>query len=223
MPPKSTPLAVRALPVLVVVGALAGCSSSGSPGAHGGGSSTSESSGTASSGASSSAPASPAASGSPSTSTGASSPTAPAPSASSATTPASTAAGPPPCATAHLALSQGRTEGAAGSTYVTYWLRNTGADACVLDGHPGFALLRADGSVIQHPAERTGAVGPVRVAPGHRAHFVVRTSDPGTVPAGECSWAWRTAQVQVYPPDQTTAIRQPSDVQACDLVVSAVS
>jgi hypothetical protein len=114
-------------------------------------------------------------------------------------------------------------EGAAGSTYVTYYLQNVGPGTCVLDGHPGFALLRANGSVIQHPADRSGTPAPVRVAPGKRAQFVVRTSDPGTVADGQCSYGWKTAQVQVYPPDQTKAIRQPSDIQACNLVVDPVS
>ena len=81
----------------------------------------------------------------------------------------------PACATDHLRLTQGRVEGAAGSTYVTYYLQNVGAGTCVLDGHPGFALLRADGSVIQHPADRSGTPRPVQVAPGEegpvrRAH-----------------------------------------------------
>ena len=115
-------------------------------------------------------------------------------------------------------------EGAAGSTYVTYYLRNVGPGPCVLDGSPGFSLLRANGSIIQHPADHSGVPHHlVRIAPGVRAQFVVRTSDPGTVPEGQCSYGWKTAQVQVYPPDQTTAIRQPSDIQACNLVVDPVS
>lgn len=129
---------------------------------------------------------------------------------------------PPACDTAHLNLIQGSVEGAAGSTYVTYFLENTGTTTCVLDGYPGVALLRANGSIIQHPADKSGVPSsPVNVAPGKKAQFVLRTSDPGV--NTECSYAWKTAQVQVYPPDQTKAIRQPSDIQACNLVVDPVS
>ena len=141
--------------------------------------------------------------------------------------PTETAAAPttpatPECTTARLNLIQGPVEGAAGSTYVTYFFENTGQDACVLDGYPGVALLRANGSIIQHPADKSGVPSsPVQVAPGHKAQFVLRTSDPGV--NTECSYAWKTAQIQVYPPDQTEPIRQPSDIQACNLVVEPVA
>ncbi len=113
-------------------------------------------------------------------------------------------------------------QGAAGTTYVTYYLKNAGSTTCLLSGYPGVALLRADGSVIQHPADRSGAAhAPVQVAPGSKAKFVLRTGDPGANPS--CSYAWKTATVQVYPPGETAAIRQRSDVQACNLVVDPIS
>jgi hypothetical protein len=90
-------------------------------------------------------------------------------------------------------------------------------------GYPGFSLLFANGSVIQHPATRDGT--PYRVAqlkPGQRAKFIVRTVD-GSIAGTGCSTSWKTAQVQVYPPNQTTSIRQPSTIAACDLTVSPVS
>ena len=208
-----------ALPAMIAVGLLAGCTSQGR---------TDDAAATPSDAASSrSAPAS-TSPASASASAAATSPaqqptTAPPPSSASTSGAPSAPAAPPACATDHLRLAQGRVEGAAGSTYVTYYLMNVGASTCVLDGHPGFALLRANGSVIQHPADRSGTPAPVRVAPLAKAQFVVRTSDPGTVGEGQCSYAWKTAQVQVYPPDQTKAIRQPSDVQACNLVVDPVT
>ena len=114
-------------------------------------------------------------------------------------------------------------EGAAGSTYVTYYLKNVGQEKCTMDGYPGFALLRADGSIIQHPATRNPVPHQaVLLHPGERAKFVVRTTDP-SIAGTECSPSWKTAQVQVYPPDETRAIRQPSSVPACDLTVGPVS
>jgi hypothetical protein len=145
----------------------------------------------------------------------------PSPSATSSAS-ASTKPAAPACTTAQLRLSQGSVQGAAGTTYVTYYLKNAGSTTCLLSGYPGVALLRADGSVIQHPAGRSGAAhGPVQVASGSKAKFVLRTGDPGANPS--CSYGWKTATVQVYPPGQTAAIRQPSDVQACNLVVDPIS
>jgi hypothetical protein len=127
------------------------------------------------------------------------------------------------CQTQDLRLSQGRAEGTAGSIYVTYYLENTGSGGCTMNGYPGYALLRADGSVIQHPATKERMPhGPVTLDPGQRAEFVVRTLDP-SIPGTHCSPSWRTAQVQVYPPDETTPIRQHSRLQACDLTIRPVS
>lgn len=127
------------------------------------------------------------------------------------------------CQTRHLVLTEDGMEGAAGSSYVTYHLKNVGPARCALNGYPGFALLRADGSVIQHPATRnTMPHRTVELDPGQQAEFVVRSLDPSN-PDNGCSTDWKTAQVQVYPPNETTAIRQHSDVPACDLTVGPVT
>jgi len=127
------------------------------------------------------------------------------------------------CTTAQLRLVAGRVEGTAGSFYATFFLRNGGAHACSLRGYPGFALLSADGAVIQHPATRTGqAYRTVLVRPGQAGAFVVRTVDP-TIPGTGCDPAWKTATVQVYPPGQRSPLRQPSHLQACDLTVGPVT
>ena len=129
----------------------------------------------------------------------------------------------PTCTSARLSLSQGSVDGTAGSSYATYYLRNVGPGGCVMSGYPGFALLSANGEVIQHPATRTGQ--PYRVvilAPGQRARFVVRTLD-ASIPGTGCSTGWKTTTVQVYPPGQRVALRQPSNLPACDLSVSPTS
>jgi len=90
-------------------------------------------------------------------------------------------------------------------------------------GYPGFSLLFANGSVIQHPATRIStAYSPVQLQPGQRAQFIVRTVD-GSIPGTGCSTSWKTAEVQVYPPTQTAPIRQPSTIAACDLTVGPLS
>jgi hypothetical protein len=54
-----------------------------------------------------------------------------------------------------------------------------------------------------------------------RVQFLVRTIDP-SIPGTGCSAAWRTAQVQVYPPNETAPLRQARTLQACDLTVGPV-
>src|ERR1035438_4051973 len=144
------------------------------------------------------------------------------------------------CQTQHLLLTQGLVDGTAGSWYITYYLQNHGPSTCSMVGYPGYSLLFSNGSVIQRPATRNGtalglgvvglvhppsgglAYSPVQLGPGDRAKFVVRTVD-GSIPATGCSTSWKTAEVQVYPPNQTTAIREPSSIAACDLSVGPVS
>jgi hypothetical protein len=132
-------------------------------------------------------------------------------------------AGLPTCRTQQLSLAQGRADGTAGSFYVTYYLSNRGPGTCSTVGFPGFSYLFADGSIIQRPANRT-AQAPLTVTlqPGQRASFVVRTLD-GSIPGTGCSTSWKTAEVQVYPPDQTVPLRQPSSIAACDLTVGPVA
>jgi hypothetical protein len=136
---------------------------------------------------------------------------------------ANPAAGSATCATGNLSLSQGTSDGTAGSVYLTYYLENRGSVECTMAGYPGFSYLFADGTIIQRPADRTGgSYRTVRLEPGQRATFIVRTVD-GSIPGTGCSTSWKTAQVQVYPPDQVDPIRQPSSIAACDLTVGPVA
>src|ERR1039458_7282461 len=149
--------------------------------------------------------------------------TAPEPVISSASPTTSAKTGVDTCQTQHLSLTQGLVDGTAGSWYITYYLQNHGPSTCSMVGYPGYSLLFSNGSVIQRPATRNGtAYSPVQLRPGDRAQFVVRTVD-GSIPATGCSTSWKTAEVQVYPPNQTTAIREPSTIAACDLSVGPVS
>src|ERR1035437_2467045 len=127
------------------------------------------------------------------------------------------------CQTQDLTLTQGRVGVATGSTYVTYYLQNQGPSTCSMIGYPGFSLLFANGSVIQHPATRDGTTYRlVQLKPGQRAQFVARTVNASISGSG-CSTSWKSAEVQVYPPNQTVSIRQPSTIAACDLSVGPVS
>lgn len=105
------------------------------------------------------------------------------------------------CASSQLTLAVGTTNGAAGSTYTTFFLTNSGQQACTLQGYPGVSVLDPAGSMVGQPADRSGPAGqPIAVAPGIRAQFVLTA---GRVPRSGCAAPQSSAQIQVYPPDQT--------------------
>src|SRR5664279_5000416 len=107
------------------------------------------------------------------------------------------------CQTQHLTLTQGSVGAATGSTYITYYLQNRGPATCSMLGYPGFSLLFANGSVIQRPATRDRTTASlVQLKPGQRGKFIVRSVNASIAGSG-CSTRWKTAQVQVYPPNQT--------------------
>lgn len=90
-------------------------------------------------------------------------------------------------------------------------------------GYPGFALLSANGAVIQRPAVRTPrSYSRVVLTPGQQGQFLVKSTVPG-IPGSGCSTSWKTAWVQVYPPNETTPIRQPSTITACNLEVLPIT
>jgi hypothetical protein len=131
------------------------------------------------------------------------------------------------CTTSHLTLSYGGGTGAGGTTYWTFYFTNNGQTTCSLEGYPGVAVLDASGDVVQHPARR-GALGthaPVPVTlvvlgPGQRASFLVTSID--NVPNPDCPSEFTGTTLQVYPPNQTAAIRQSFSGGFCDLGVGPV-
>lgn len=121
-------------------------------------------------------------------------------------------------------LAHGSASGAAGSSYTVFTLTNTGTSPCSLQGFPGVALLDGSGAILGAPATRNGAPGPaIELAPGARGQFTVQVSDvtqpgcegPGAVP--------QSAQIQVYPPNNTVAIRQDFSVATCAVSVTTVA
>jgi hypothetical protein len=182
-----------------VVGALAllatacGNSSSSSPTAAGSGS------GSGSSGS----PSAPAASGS--SGLGSSAPGSPSAPASSAS---AHAAGVPSCATSDLTLSEGVSQGTAGSVYQTIVFTNNGSSDCTLYGYPGVSLWGGN------PAAQIGAAaarstttpaGLVTLAPGGTANAAVQVTVAGNYPASTCDPQPATHFV-IYPPGQTVAV-----------------
>jgi hypothetical protein len=117
---------------------------------------------------------------------------------------------------------------AAGTSYDWYTLTNVGPAACSMIGYPGVAILNAHRRVVQHPAvwsTHPGTMPPERVrlvvlTTGRRAKFVIANTD--VTPSPGCRAPYTGKTLQVYPPNQITAIREPYHGTFCDLVVGPV-
>ncbi len=136
----------------------------------------------------------------------------------------STAAGASPCLTSDLHLSLVSGQGAAGTAYTTYALRNVGPGPCTMVGYPGVAILDAQGRIVQHPAQRgvptPVAVRVLKLRPGQHATFTVTSSD--VIPSPGCQHGYVGTTLQVFPPNQRAALRLPHREQFCNLRVGPV-
>jgi hypothetical protein len=134
------------------------------------------------------------------------------------------------CATSALALSVSGPNGAAGSTYETLDLQNTGSVTCTLEGYPGVSYVTgSSGTQVGAGATRdtTSSVVLVTLAPGATATAQLRLIDAGNFDATTCQII-PVLGFRVYPPGQTTAGFVAASGQACastsvqDLYVGAV-
>jgi hypothetical protein len=168
-----------------------------------------------SSGTSSSTSTSPSSTGA--SSTGATSPSAsssassPPTTSSRATAHAPGSAAPARCPSSHLKVSLATSEGAAGSTYDTLRLTNTGTASCTLHGYPGISLVgHGNGTQIGAAADRDHSVAPttVLIRPGGSTTFVVRLVQAGNYPRSTCLPSAADG-FRVYPPGSTAALYLP--------------
>ncbi len=139
-------------------------------------------------------------------------PTAPASSAAPAPTATATGVvGPAGCTSNHLALQQGTSQGAAGSTIVQYILRNAGTAPCTLYGFPGVSFLNEAGTQLGQAATRQGTATPAfTVQPGQVASFAVQIAV-----AGCNANSARSATVRIFPPNNTGALEAPASFLIC--------
>lgn len=187
---------MRRLALLVLAGALTGCSGS------------------------SSGPPSPSPSASPLPSavpTSAAPSLLPSPSASATAGPVpSSAAALPFCTTAHLRLSLGAQQGAAGTTYQPLVLTNTGAP-CTLHGYPGVSFLDASGRQIGSPAEYSPGPSPrVLLRTGGSANALLGIAQAGNYPDSVCR-PRGAERVRVYPPGERVPLAVADEVQVCSV------
>ncbi len=145
-------------------------------------------------------------------------------SATSSGAPAGSAGGASTCRSSELRLSFVSGQGAAGTAYLLFQLTNAGARTCAMIGYPGFAVLDAQGAIVQHPARRgiptSMPVKLLSLGPGQGARFTVTSSD--VIPSPGCQHSYSGAAVQVYPPNQLAPLRLAHQLQFCNLHVGTV-
>jgi Protein of unknown function (DUF4232) len=108
-------------------------------------------------------------------------------------------------------VSLAKAEGAAGSTYDTVRLTNTGTATCMLYGYPGVSLVgHGNGTQIGAAADRDNSVAPtaVHIGPGGSTTFVVRLVQAGSYPRSTCS-PTPADGFRIYPPGSTAALYLP--------------
>jgi Protein of unknown function (DUF4232) len=124
--------------------------------------------------------------------------------------------GPQPCATTDLKLAVGQPNGAAGTIFYPLDFTNTASAACTMYGYPGVAFVSAPGgSVIGAPAKRRSPPVPalITVAPGAAVHATLAVSD--VLIGNNCVHKVQVIWVQVYPPDQFSALFARLNRQGC--------
>jgi hypothetical protein len=187
---------------LIVLVAVAGCSSSSSPSA-------------APSTASSSPPASLPSSA------------APAPPPSTPVSPAVT--GPLACATSSLNVTLGPSSGYAGGVDQTIVFTNTSGTTCTLFGYPGVSLVSAPPYKQIGLAAQRGSTVPVKLitlATGAAANAVLQIVDALNFGPATCG-PTQAAFLRIYPPNQTAPVFLPDTSKICaqpvqTLFISAV-
>jgi Domain of unknown function (DUF4232) len=141
-------------------------------------------------------------------------------------TPAPTAqAGPGPCPTRSLQAKAGAGQGTAGSTFQAIDFTNIGKVTCTLYGYPGVSL--AGGSPVKQiglaaAESKTAARTLVTLKPGAVANAVLQIVDAENYPPAKCGLATAT-YLQIYPPNQTTAIYLSYNAKACSKPVQTLT
>jgi hypothetical protein len=121
------------------------------------------------------------------------------------------------CAPGALRLAVGPASGTAGSFYYALQFTNVSGSACTMYGYPGVAFVTGPGgNAIGGPAVRDPAFPSelVTLAPGAVAHASLQVAIAANYPANICDPA--TAHwLQVYPPNQYTALYVEFTAQTC--------
>ncbi|HEY6531394.1 MAG TPA: DUF4232 domain-containing protein [Acidimicrobiales bacterium] len=124
----------------------------------------------------------------------------------------STTTGTPICATSQLQAELGPSNVGAGQSYAPLILRNTSSSTCLVQGFPGVSVLDGSGNQIGQPATRDGSEGgEVLLQAGGVASATLHTTNEGIGPSCEPT----SAQMKVFPPDQTAELTFSAEYTVC--------
>jgi hypothetical protein len=136
--------------------------------------------------------------------------------------------GPLPCLTTDVRLTVGAANGAAGTIFYPLDFTNASSSACTMYGYPGVAFVSSPGgSQVGAPAGRSSntAAAVIILPPGAAAHATLAVSD--VLISNNClHHQVQVSWVQVYPPDQYSALSAPLSRMGCadpSLVTMTVS
>jgi hypothetical protein len=127
----------------------------------------------------------------------------------------------PNCRTAQLALSLGRSEGAAGTIYYPIVFRNTSGSACALRGFPGVSSVGGDDGHQIGGAARRQLGRPARtvvLVPGAYGSAAYGQADALNYPKARCK-PEHARGLRVYPPNAYAARYLPLAHLACSAPV----
>ena len=132
------------------------------------------------------------------------------------------------CSAEQLSATASDSEGAAGSTFYTITLNNTGDSECSLSGYPGVSLVDAQENQLGAPAGReSGDPGtPVSLPPGGNAAFTLRILNALAYEPKTCSATDTAVNLKIYPPEEHGWILLPFTATTCtnpDIVILKVS
>jgi hypothetical protein len=127
------------------------------------------------------------------------------------------------CLSGNLSIALGGGQGAAGTTFVSIVFTNTGSKPCTLYGYPGVSFLDSSGKPLGVPATHSGGEeGVVTLAPKGTANAQLGLPDTGNFSAADCQQA-TSAQLQVYPPGDFSALTIADKAQICTTSQGATS
>jgi hypothetical protein len=159
-------------------------------------------------------------SASPPSNSSASTTTSTTPTASTTLPPPTTSTTIPGCTGANYSLSELGTEGAAGTSEVTFGFRNTSSASCPLSGYPGIQLVGASGANLPTTTVRGGgesftdfAPTTVEVGPGETAFFNMAYSDVTTGTETSCPTA---TGLKAIPPNTSTSLSVSGSFNVCN-------
>lgn len=131
---------------------------------------------------------------------------------SSASTSSPASYGTPSCTASNLKVTNGGSQGAAGSVYTDIVFTNISGHTCDTSGYPGASLLtrsgRQVGAAATHPINQLPML--VTLAPGAKAHATLRVVDAGNYPRSVCRpvpTAWLRINPPVIGPNPTRSVR----------------